>query len=451
MTDQTSGAISELLDSTRPPGSFVAHGTAPAESLVIEVEGVGVLGWPVTPTQARQLCDIARPARYGLGEQTLLDPNVRDTWEVPRGRISVDQGRWHLTLGPVLDAVRTGLGLFSDSELSAELHSMLVYEPGQFFRRHQDSEKSDGMIGTLVVTLPSDFTGGELVVEHRGEKVSDRGSPGELGFLAFYADCHHEVLPVTEGFRISLTYNLIASGRAAASDDLVTAPATITTLAGHLREHFSTPIPVPTWLRDGGPASRPPKRLVYLLDHRYSQRGFGWDQLKGSDAARAGALVAASEHAECDVALALAEIHRTHACDLFEDEDWMYGRRRRWELVDGTWEIVDETWEPIEDEDEDFDYEVREGVLPVDHPERIETARLGDDFGSNAELTWWIDQSGNTGTPVEISVSDGEICAGTAESAHQMLATESAGYMGNEGDTIDRWYRRAAIVVQPRT
>ncbi len=227
-----------------------------------------------------------------------------------------------------------------------------------------------------MVTLPSDFTGGESVVEHRGEKASDRGSPGELGVLAFCADCHHKAaLPVTDGFRISLTYNLIASGRTAASGDqtAVAAPA------GHLREHFSTPIPVPTRLRDGRPASRPPLRLVHLLDHRYSRRGFGWDRLEG------------------------------------------------------------------------FEYEAHEGALPVDHPDRIETARLGEDFGSNATLTWWIDRSGNAGSPVDISISEVEICSGTEESAHQLFATESAGYMGNEGDTIDRWYRCAAIVVQPRT
>ncbi|HRO58939.1 MAG TPA: hypothetical protein PK177_07220 [Burkholderiaceae bacterium] len=33
---------------------------------------------------------------------------------------------------------------------------------------YQDSEKADGMPGTLVVTLPSRFTGGEFVVSHQG-------------------------------------------------------------------------------------------------------------------------------------------------------------------------------------------------------------------------------------------------------------------------------------------
>jgi hypothetical protein len=56
----------------------------------------------------------------------------------------------------------------------------LVYEPDQFFLPHQDSEKDDSMIGTLVVTLPSRFTGetealftGELQARERDETGLD--------------------------------------------------------------------------------------------------------------------------------------------------------------------------------------------------------------------------------------------------------------------------------------
>jgi hypothetical protein len=39
----------------------------------------------------------------------------------------------------------------------------------------QDSEKDDSMIGTLVVTLPSSYTGGELMVGHNEEWKACRG------------------------------------------------------------------------------------------------------------------------------------------------------------------------------------------------------------------------------------------------------------------------------------
>ncbi|MBB5775765.1 2OG-Fe(II) oxygenase [Nonomuraea jabiensis] len=52
---------------------------------------------------------------------------------------------------------------------------MLLYETGQFFVAHQDSDKDDAMVATLVVTLPSAHTGGELVVEHQGQSKKYRG------------------------------------------------------------------------------------------------------------------------------------------------------------------------------------------------------------------------------------------------------------------------------------
>jgi len=37
---------------------------------------------------------------------------------------------------------------------------MLVYDQGSFFKSHRDTEKTDGMFGTLVVALPSAHRGG---------------------------------------------------------------------------------------------------------------------------------------------------------------------------------------------------------------------------------------------------------------------------------------------------
>lgn len=34
----------------------------------------------------------------------------------------------------------------------------------------------------------------------------------EIYFAAFYADCEHEVMPITDGFRISLVYNVVYTG-----------------------------------------------------------------------------------------------------------------------------------------------------------------------------------------------------------------------------------------------
>jgi predicted 2-oxoglutarate/Fe(II)-dependent dioxygenase YbiX len=269
MAKPTLERIGELLAGISGRSSFTARRTASGDDLHLEVSGVGPIRFPVSRAQARKLAGIARPARYGKGERTLMDARVRDTGEIPKSRVKIDRRRWNLTLLPVLDRLRHDLGIPDGSTLRAQMHSMLVYGPGQFFLPHQDSEKSDDMVGTLVVTLPSSFKGGAFVIEHRGEKVTYRASKQALSFVAFYADCRHEVRPVTEGYRIVLTYNLsLELVPTTALDD-----ATVDELAVLIREHFATPVPAPSWSADA--PREPPARLIYLLDHQYSQRGLG--------------------------------------------------------------------------------------------------------------------------------------------------------------------------------
>ena len=305
--------------------AFSVELTTRTDDLSLAVEGFGPVRFPVTPAKARKLATLGQPARFGLGEQTLTDPDVRDTWEIPKNLVRAE---WNgAALQAILATVKYELGLPNAAELTADLHSLLVYEPNQFFRVHQDSEKDNSMIGTLVVTLPSSYTGGELMVGHNEEWKAYRGSKTALSLVAFYADCRHEVLRVVSGYRITLTYNLLLHGDTSrpAGDE-----GTVAELADLLREHFRTPVPQ----YYGGPAADPPNRLVYLLDHEYTARGLGWRRLKGADARRAALLRSAAGKAGCEALLALADIKLTHSAfpagEDYEYRDWHddYGRRR---------------------------------------------------------------------------------------------------------------------------
>lgn len=282
--------VSQLLARMGTSGSYATRRTAATEDLKLEVRGVGRIRFPITPATARKLCEVARPAQHGFKDQTRLDRRIRDTWEIPKSRISIDEPRWKRTLTPQLERIRRDLGLPDGCRLKAQLHNMLVYAPGQFFVTHQDSETTDAMIGTLVVCVPSRFTGGAMVIEHHDEKKLVVGSAKDLTLIAFYADCHHEVRPIKQGYRVALTYNLTVEGDVTATG----APAArIEALTRRIRDFFETPRP-PRWRQDG--MQSPPDRLVYLLDHQYTQRGLAWNRLKNSDATRAGALPDRASH-----------------------------------------------------------------------------------------------------------------------------------------------------------
>jgi 2-oxoglutarate-Fe(II)-dependent oxygenase superfamily protein len=389
--------------------------TARADNLILEVEGFGPVKFPVTPAKARKLIGLGQPARFGRGEETLTDASVRDTWEIPRELV---RATWDdAVLRVILGTVKQELGLPNGSSLTPELHSLLIYEPGQFFVAHQDSEKDDSMVGTLVVTLPSNYTGGELMIGHNGERKAYRGSKTALSLVAFYADCQHEVLNVKSGYRITLTYNLLLHGDTRRPEGDA---GTVSELAFLLREHFASPVSS----YRGGPAPDPPNRLVYLLDHEYTPRALNWSRLKGADGNRAALLRQAADAAGCEAILALADIKTTHSAFKEGGDDYYgYGGRGGWEDDD---EVDDEAV------DDGAEYEIHEL------------------FDTEVTLTHWTGPDGTRLEEVSLFVRDYETCASTPTGALDPYESQYEGYMGNWGNTLDRWYHRAAVVVWPR-
>jgi hypothetical protein len=396
--------LAHLLGDAESAGSFSAQLSAPADLLALTVPGVGLVSLPVRAPVAKKLIAVARSAMFGRGEETLTDTAVRDTWELTPDQLELGGPDWTALMNRALEHFRDELGLPQTSRLRAEPHSMLVYGKGQFFLPHQDSEKDDAMVGTLVVSLPSAHTGGELIIDHAGESTTYRASKEELTFVAFYADCRHQVTPVRSGYRVTLTFNLLTDTETPAPEAGPT-----TELTHCLTEHFTTPI-TPRY-RSGD--LDPPNRLVFLLDHEYTQRGLNWHRLKGADAERAALLRAAAEQAGCETVLALAE--------------------------------VKETWDVLPSDDEWGDYD--EDAGPSEDSADFQLTELIDD---EITLGWWTGPDGAGGEPISLHVPDHEVCATTPSANLEPYQSDYEGYMGNYGNTLDRWYRRAAVVVWPR-
>ena len=168
--------------------------------------------------------------------------------------------------------------------MSPNLYKLLIYEKGSFFAPHRDSEKTPGMFATLVVCLPSRHEGGTLVVTHDGQtkKIDFGGKDAEfkMQYAAFYADCQHEITPVTAGYRICLVYNLAIAGK---------------------KQQPSAPENAPAVEQSGPTARGTLRRYVEQLskiaipfEHQYTEAGLDPKQLKGADRARADVLVRAA-------------------------------------------------------------------------------------------------------------------------------------------------------------
>jgi predicted 2-oxoglutarate/Fe(II)-dependent dioxygenase YbiX len=394
--------LAEILSTVKRPGSFYAAGTTEIFAPNLEVEGVGPIAFPLLPVQVEQLIAVAEQAPYGRGEETLVDPDVRRTWQINADQIRIQGRRWSQTLESIVDRAAEGLGV-TDS-VNAELYKLLVYEEGCFFVDHRDTEKAPGMFATLVIVLPSIFTGGELLVRHCDREArldlccSD---PSEVSFAAFYADCVHEILPITSGCRLTLVYNLLRSGKGKLPEP-----------PSYEGEQTRVVNLLKQWVAGKKiPDDDTPEKLIYPLEHAYTPAALEFDALKGADAAVADVLVSAAKAAECDLHLALVSISESGAAE----NNGYYGSRRRWD-----------SW----DEDDD-DYEV------------------GEVFDRSATLSEWRRPDGTLTEMGESPFQEKELCPPDAFDGLEPDELHFQEATGNAGASFDRTYQRAGLVLWP--
>jgi predicted 2-oxoglutarate/Fe(II)-dependent dioxygenase YbiX len=393
--------LAALLSHIQRPGDFYAEGCIELYTPRIEVDGVGPLALPLLPMQAEQLVAAAEPAPYGRGERTLVDTEVRRTWQIGAERVHIGGRHWQKTLQSIVAKAAAGLGV--EGRVEAELYKLLVYDQGSFFVDHRDTEKAPGMFATLVIVLPSQYSGGELVIRHGGREARldlSGKEPHEAAFAAFYADCVHEVLPITSGCRPTLVYNLLRRG----DRPLPTAPD---------REAEARPVAdlLRGWAGAGaaeGKDEDSSDKLVYPLEHAYTPAEVAFDTLKRADAAVAATLATAARAAGCECHLALLSIKEEGSAEYYG------GGYRRWD-------------EPDQD-----DFEVDE---VFEHSQTLSEWRLPD--GSRPQLGI-------------LPFSATELCP---PSALEQLEPDDELFheaTGNEGASFERTYHRTAVVLWPR-
>ena len=198
---------------------------------------------------------------------------------------------------------------------------------------------------------------------------------------------------------------------------------TVAELADLLGEHFSTPVP----RYYGGPATDPPNRLVYLLDHEYTPRGLSWRRLKGTDASRVALLRVAADKAACEAILALADVRTTHGA---------FPANEGYEYWDQGWHHGD-----YDEGQEEYSGDAGGSEGEYDIQELID---------SEVTLTHWTGPEGTRLEETSLYVDRKEVCASTPTGNLVPYSSEYEGYMGNWGNTLDRWYHRAAVIVWPR-
>jgi predicted 2-oxoglutarate/Fe(II)-dependent dioxygenase YbiX len=392
-------ALFESLQTVESPGDYYAHGKLDIFLPQLDVEGVGRIALPLLPMQMQQLVAFAERAPFGKGTQTLVDTDVRRTWQIDAGRVKVGGKHWPDNLGTIVKRCAHGLGVGGD--VHAELYKLLVYDTGSFFVSHRDTEKSPGMFATLVIVLPSQYQGGELVIRHKQQEATldlHAEDSSEVGYAAFYADCLHEILPITEGCRLTLVYNLLRTDKKLPlpmPPDYHQEQSTVAALLRH-------------WTGDlAAQVEGVPEKLIYLLQHAYTEAEVGFDALKNGDAAIADVLIAACQEADCELHLALVSIDES--CDA------------------------------------EYSGYSRQGGYGGEEYE------AGEVLNREESISNWRRPDGTTSPLADLPLKENEFCPPEAFDDIEFDDEEFQEYTGNAGATFERSYRHAAFVLWPKS
>jgi predicted 2-oxoglutarate/Fe(II)-dependent dioxygenase YbiX len=396
-----------LLSTVRTPGDFYTAGAIELSLPRLSVQGVGAVALPLLPLQAEQLIAVADRAPYGRGAQTLVDTSVRRTWQIGAERVRIEGASWARTLQAIVERVAEGLGV--TTAVTAQFYKLLVYDEGSFFVEHRDTEKAAGMFATLVVALPSIHTGGELVVRHKDREVRlelQCPDPSMAAFAAFYADCVHEVLPVTSGCRLALVYNLVREGR-----------GRLPRPPDYKAETQRIAALLAAWgAGEWGSDEEAPCKLVYPLEHAYTPAELSFQALKGADAAAAAVLAAAAQRSGCELHAALLTIEESGSAEYTG-----YSGR---------------SWRDDEDDDDGED----------DEGDEFEIVEVCD---SSATLSDWRSPDGAAADLGVFPVEEIELCPPDMFEDMEPDEQEFQEATGNEGVSFERSYRRAALVLWP--
>ena len=397
-TSTTARRLSEAIRQATKLAKFCVAGCLPAVDPGMTVDGLGPIKFPLKRGMAKQLIAHCRVAPYGKGTQTLVDKKVRNTFELDPAQFRLGQ-EWQSTVDRAARLAGEQLGLPAE-RIEARLYRLLVYDRGGgFFVPHRDSEKHEGMIASMGVVLANPFSGGALVVQHGAVKQTLRFEQAAQAtvpcFAAFYADCEHEIQLVTGGVRLCLVYNLVLK-------PMPTPPAARgeqTTSFNMLAEA------VRSWV-----ATQPAKPLVFALEHYYTEQGLSLDLLKGADRQLAELVVPAAEKADCLVHL--AQVSR-HLLQFADDGSFERGYRRGY------------------------------------HRPRREI-EIGETYEDELKGTQWTDIHGEKQPWGKIALELSAIVSSIPIDDWKPTSEEFEGYTGNEGNTLDRWYHRSALILWHR-
>ncbi|GMF15193.1 unnamed protein product [Phytophthora lilii] len=168
----------------------------------LSVNGVGTVSLPLRQEMAEKLMIRAHQEREGA-------------WVVPTDQVTMRNAEWSGGIQSLCTISADRLG-FKDVTLQPRLSKLVIYGPGSRSYKQQEA-RPDCCVATLIVQLPSEYTGGAMVAYHDGGKKQIRydlsndnmSSAFRPQYVVCSADSNSEVEQITSGYRLVMHYSLL--------------------------------------------------------------------------------------------------------------------------------------------------------------------------------------------------------------------------------------------------
>src|SRR5215217_8213441 len=115
--------LEAVMSGVNRPGDFFVSGAMELPMPKVEVEGAGILSFPVPDAQIAAIVRRAERAPYGRGSETIVDTSVRKVWQIAPGDVHIGGKSWAANFGTILAKVTAGLGC-GEASVSAELYKL---------------------------------------------------------------------------------------------------------------------------------------------------------------------------------------------------------------------------------------------------------------------------------------------------------------------------------------
>ncbi|KAK3375643.1 hypothetical protein B0T24DRAFT_204759 [Lasiosphaeria ovina] len=291
-TPDPGGVLKDIIKTLDdiPPGEIAYGATIPDAAIPkITVNGFGELdpsSLTLGSADLDRLIQRAKELRIkAMGSEWMEIPRT-PTWLFLSNYLKIDDKAWDCYVNQIADKSGKFLG-FKANKLVPILHGMYLWEENSIWRCYHSRREEPSRVGTLLVMLNNDYEAGGIAVGYENKDLFFDHAPESQNhfFIASHHGVNYDILPVTKGYRLGLSYELHLPGQ-------LRRQSYVQKLTSFVNKHDeSLRTQIGKWASEVGGDLVDHHPLVFVLDSDYSEvKNISLQKLTAEDRARAVAL-----------------------------------------------------------------------------------------------------------------------------------------------------------------